>query len=360
MNVLLKLILLGGVIILVAPGVLASSLIPSGFALSDNYYTVTGGPELKALIVGDNEYERGDEITLMLDIYNTGKVIEFESEKTPTTAEELALAQIEKAYESGVTTSIGVVATLKNPNGAPVDIKSATSSIGSIRSGEVSSAPAEFDLKIDDNAPAGTYTLLLNLSYDYQKNVQVSGDMVKIAGQDVIVDEEEHFWYDTVYTEIPISIEVKAQPFFEVVNVSGELVPGKKSLVYVTFKNTGELTAWEATARITMVDPFSSTDDQAFLGDIKPGETAVGVFNVKVDDAATAKNYAIDSEIKYKDDGGEVTISDVVKVPVTVVAKEKMSMLGIGIGIVLIGFMFVGTVIMVRKRRMREKLDKGL
>ncbi|RLG22640.1 hypothetical protein DRN72_01365 [Methanosarcinales archaeon] len=326
-------------ILLVMIPVCYASYIPQSFSLSDNYYTVYGGPELDAVIAGESEFERGDDVYLLIDIYNYGKILGFDSDKTPSNANEIALAQIEKNYEEGVTTAIGILATLENPYDAPFDIKSPTQSVGSLRGGEKTHAPVEFELKVYEDAPAGEYTLILNLTYEYQKNVEISGTPNM---------PEVNFWYDDEVTYIPIKVKVKKEPLFEVVSVDCDLYPGKKSIIEVVYKNVGEETAREAIARVSVVDPFSSIDDQAYLGDIEPNGTATAIFKLKVDSDAVAKPYAIDSEIKYKDEIGDTKISDIIKIPVEVKQSEGgiipiekiVVVIGIVIGIIIGRYFF--------------------
>ncbi len=89
-------------------------------------------------------------------------------------------------------------------------------------------------------------------------------------------------------------------------------------MIEVTYKNTGSGTAYSAQARISAVDPFTSNDDTAFLGDLGPGETAGARYEVSVDESATAKEYGLDSEIRYRDSLGNSQISDTMKVMVAV------------------------------------------
>jgi hypothetical protein len=67
-----------------------------------------------------------------------------------------------------------------------------------------------------------------------------------------------------------------------------------------------------------MVDPFSSNDDSAFLGDVAPGETKEAAFQVSAESKATVKKYGIDSEIRYNDAFDNQVISDPIKLSVTV------------------------------------------
>lgn len=320
-----------------------SQYIPKSFDFSDNYYTVYGGPQIDAVLVGDNEYERGDDVLLKVDVYNHGKVLGFKSEKTPTTAVEIARAQLEKNYEEQVTTAIGVMCTLKNPYGAPITIDSGPQSAGSLRAGSKTLMPLSFSVKIDDDAPAGEYTLVVESTFSYQRNVQVSGDPTNGT-------EEVNFWYDNMTQQSNITFIVKKAPRFEVVNVSSNLHPGDKSTLSVVYKNVGEEPAREATARLSLVDPFSSTDDQAYLGTLNPNESATAVFKIDVDSSALPKLYGLNSEIKYTDVHGDVRLSDILKVEVRVHPKER----ALGTLPTLGAIVFVGLAIallVIRRRR---------
>ncbi len=315
----------------------AQQYIPESFAFSDNYYTVYGGPQLNAVLVGDNEFERGDDVQLQIDVYNFGKVLGFKSEKTPTTAVETARAQLEKTYEQQVTTAIGVVCTLKNPYGAPITITSGPQSAGSLRAGSKTLMPLRFGVKIDDDAPAGSYTLVLESTFSYQKNVQVSGDPT-------IGTDEESFWYDNQTQNATITLKVKRKPRFEVVAVSAKLHPGDKTTLTVVYKNVGEEPARDATARISPVDPFSSTDDQAYLGTLEPNGVATAVFKLNVDSSALPKQYGLNTEIKYTDLHGDEQLSNVMKVNVEVQPAQRtlgtLPVLGVVALIVIAGVLW--------------------
>ena len=64
---------------------------------------------------------------------------------------------------------------------------------------------------------------------------------------------------------------------------------GKKKVIEVTYRNTGDVIAYNAQARISVVDPFTSNDDSAYLGDIAPGKTAVARYEVGVSSDACRK-----------------------------------------------------------------------
>jgi hypothetical protein len=86
----------------------------------------------------------------------------------------------------------------------------------------------------------------------------------------------------------------------------------------VDYQNAGDTTVYNAQSRITAVDPFSSSDDTAYLGDLKPGEFATARYSIGVRDAAVTKEYSLDSEVRYRDALSNSQISDTLKVRVLV------------------------------------------
>jgi hypothetical protein len=102
--------------------------------------------------------------------------------------------------------------------------------------------------------------------------------------------------------------------------------PGNKKVINVEYKNTGDSAVYSAQSRISAIDPFTSSDDIAYLGDLKPGDSAIAAYEVSVNRAATIKEYGLDSEIQYRDTLDNTYISDTMKVNVNVVAPAGMSL----------------------------------
>jgi hypothetical protein len=316
--------------------------LPENFDFGNNFYTVYGGPSLEATPIGDNEYSRGDTATLNVGLMNKGVVEGFESEKDADTQVDTVLQQAEMKYESQTVTAVGILATLTsdNPN---IKVKSGPQEAGTLEQGKQSQSPTQFTIEISKNAPAGTYPLNLNLSYKYQSNTQVSGDEYD-AATGLVTNQGVGVWYDNKSQNQTIMVTVKKEPYFEVTNVTGDLYPNEGGMLYVTYKNTGEEPAKDATVRITASDPFSTTDDQAFLGTLKPGESAVASFDMAVDEDATSKPYSLNSEILYEDTEGHDQISDSVKIDTQVLASESKLPgfeLGTGVSFVALAACFI-------------------
>jgi hypothetical protein len=309
--------------------------ISKNFDLDDNYYTVYGGPDIEATLLGDNEYSRGDMVTLNFGLMNKGVISGFESDNEADTTVDSVLQKSEMKYETQAVTAVGVLATLKSDS-PYIKVKSGSQEAGTFEQGKQGTTPTKFTIEISENAPAGTYPLNVEFSYKYQNNVQVSGDDYD-ASTGLVSNQGVGIWYENSTQNQTIFVQVKEEPYFEVTNVTGNLYPGENGMLQVTYKNTGEEPANDATVRLSASDPFSTTDDQAYLGNLKPGESALAVFDMDVDETATPKPYSLNSEVLYEDTEGHNQISDSIKINTKVMEAEK-SLPGyqIGAGIAMI------------------------
>lgn len=286
--------------------------IPQSFDLGKNYYTVNGSPDLNANIIGSNDFDRGQTATLNINVMNKGKLLGFKNDKTPYDSDEIYAAQTEMKLESGIVDATNVVASLSTDPDSPIEVKSVSQEIGSIKSGENSLAPAKFDIKIDKKAKAGEYNLYLNLSYDYQKNVQIMNPDVTAQTYDA------NRWYGIMDQNLTLKIKVNDQADFEIVNTTGSLSPGGENMIDITIKNTGEEEAKNVKAIINPADPLSTTDSAAFLSTIAPGSTAVAKIKIKADSEAVPKEYGIDTVLKYETPEGDIKYTDILQAPVEV------------------------------------------
>jgi len=157
-----------------------------------------------------------------------------------------------------------------------------------------------FKTSVASSAEAQTYPLNVKVKYENSEGDQVTSDIETIG--------------------VPVGGKIK----FEITSDLQTISPGQKKVITATFKNTGDATAYQALARISMVDPFSSNDDSAFLGDMAPGETREGSFLITAEAGATAKVYGIDAEINYRDAVDNKVISDPLKLDLEVVSKKGL------------------------------------
>ena len=372
---------------------------------------MAGSPQMSAYIAGTNEFSPGQDVKLTIVVENTG-TNEF------------------KFIQSGIVDREDLPNTAKfvtaglNAGTAPVVIKSDPQMLGDIKGG--SSANAVFTTKINSDAAAGSYMLLLSINYTYlyqaeqygvdtiQYTYKTTDEIVEIpikiksdVSIDVLSAIPEHL---NVGTEGYIDMKIKNTGFengtkaivkivrngnspivptdssvyigdfpsgsmvnarykvsvasdaerqtypvdvvvvyqnnegdfitsrsdtvgipvggkvdFMVISPPAEMNPGNKKIIIVEYKNTGETTVYSAQSRISAVDPFTSNDDIAYLGDIKPGGSAIASYEVTVDRAATIKEYGLDSEIRYRDALDNTYISDTMKVKINVISPTGLT-----------------------------------
>ncbi|WP_292471568.1 hypothetical protein [Methanolobus sp.] len=282
------------------------------FDLGMNFYNVYGSPYISAAIVGSNEFDRGQMATLNIDLVNKGKLLGFKNDRTPKDRDEIFAAQTEMKLESSVVDATGIMASLSIDPDSPIEVKSVSQQIGSIKSGQNSLTPAKFDIKIDKNAKAGEYNLYLDLSYDYQKNVQVEDANVTDQTFDV------NHWYGTMVQNQTLKVIVKEQADFEIVNTTGSLYPGGEAIIEIAVRNTGEEEARNVKLIVNPSDPLSTTDDKAFLPVMEPGSTAIAKIKIKADSEAVAKDYGIDTVLRYENPEGDAEYSDILQATVEV------------------------------------------
>jgi len=170
-----------------------------------------------------------------------------------------------------------------------------------------SSRESRFKVAISRDAGEGSYPLDVSCRYTNLEGDTVTSDVLTIG--------------------VPVGGKIQ----FSVVSPPSQVHAGQKVVIEVEYQNTGSALARQAQARISAVDPFTSNDDSAYLGDLAPGEKTVARYEVKVDEGATAKEYGLDSEIRYRDALDNSAISDTMKVQVRVTEGGISTLLVAGI-----------------------------
>jgi len=315
-----------------------------------DYYRSYGEPVIRASIIGNPELSRGETADLQITIANSGVVEGFKrlnanQNRIPDSTEE-KLAEAEMEEEKGCTTAKNIKAVLVSET-EYIEVEPATSvqHVEELETGYT--ATLRYTIKIDSDAPAGSYELLLPLNYQYQANVRTTtADVINLGLTDTQYAREYKTKTETL--RIPISIENK--PRLEVTNVSGNLAQGESKAIEITYKNTGESVAKDALARIIVMSPLSTEKSIVRLGDIETGEEKIARFVISADQDALVKNYGINSEIKYIDEDGETSFSENMKVNLHLEATEKKFSIT-GVAVILIILIALYQIINVYRKR---------
>jgi len=118
-----------------------------------------------------------------------------------------------------------------------------------------------------------------------------------------------------------VGVPIGGKAGFGIVTSPPSVAPGQSSVIAVGYKNTGRTTVHNAQVRISVVPPFSSSDDTAYLGDLKPGDVATAQFGINAADTADPGDYTFDSIVRYRDALDNSQISDTIRVPVNVAPR---------------------------------------
>jgi len=223
----------------------------------------------------------------------------------------LAASELDVEIEKSCADHVDVVLFADS---SPVDVIADVQKIESIEAGKIGTA--RFPIRIDDNAPAGTYLLRVETCYDHIRNVQVSGTPDK---------PDINYWNTTGTQNHTIMIAVAKESDFEVIDVVSGMQVEWTGFLNITYKNTGEETATDAIARISDMLPFTAVSNQKHLGTIVPGESVTAHFRVSTDQSAVPKVYDLSTGIRFKDEDGNIRISDPMQIGVTVAPKVPFS-----------------------------------
>jgi len=218
-----------------------------------------------------------------------------------------------------------------------------------LRSGNSPVVPTDSNVYIGD-FPSGS-----TVECRYKVSVSGSAESQAYPVDVAVVYKNKDGDFVTTRTDT-VGIPVGGKVDFEVISLPAEMNPGSKKVISVEYINTGETTVYSAQGRISAVDPFTSNDDIAYLGDLRQGESVVASYEVSVDRSATIKDYGLDSEIRYRDAIGNTYISDTMKVKVNVTAPAGIiSVLSNPVYLSIIVAAVIGIVYLIyrnRKKRM--------
>ena len=192
--------------------------------------------------------------------------------------------------------------------------------------GSLDGAKATVHILQDDDSPVspvdssvyiGDFPAGSNVSCQYKVTVAKDAENKIYPVDVVVVYQNNEGDFVTSQTET-VGVDVGNKVDFEILSPPAEMNPGSKRTIQVEYENTGNSTIRSAEARLSIVDPFTSTSDTAYLGDLAPGQSAVASFQISVASDATLKEYGLDSEIRYRDALDDTYISDPMKVSIDV------------------------------------------
>jgi hypothetical protein len=120
----------------------------------------------------------------------------------------------------------------------------------------------------------------------------------------------------------PIDVPVKVGPEedpFRVEPVATTVDAGGQTTVELEVTNTGAEPLTDVEAKLFADDPLSSDNDEAFVGQLAPGESTTMTFAVGAAGGIIAKTYPVSVDFTYEDPSGDTELSDTYRVPIDVI-----------------------------------------
>ena len=178
---------------------------------------------------------------------------------------------------------------------SPVSIEDGSVFIGDIAPGQTKTA--RFKVQVSSNVDSGDYPA------------------------EFLIEYTDEYGNPALSDEVTVGISPGSGPKFTVESGEISVSPGETRKIQVTYKNTGDATAYDASARITAKTPFTAISDSAILGEIAPGQTKTAEYTLSLDRGAIIKPYGLSSEVKYYDELDNLCLSDELKVEISAVDK---------------------------------------
>ncbi|WP_049929237.1 COG1361 S-layer family protein [Halopiger goleimassiliensis] len=128
----------------------------------------------------------------------------------------------------------------------------------------------------------------------------------------------------TTLQDGPISERVEVDPQTDEFALAGDVSveQGERTEFVLEITNQRAETLSNVDAKLYTDDPLETGNDEAFVAELAPGETAELPFDVKADDDAATETHPIELDFEYDTERGETVLSDVYQHPVEVTPGE--------------------------------------
>ncbi len=278
--------------------VLTTSLVTPVVAQTASSGQVYGSPDID-VFTSTSEFEPGTQSQLRLTLRNNGQIDQSGPER----------------YESRVTTARGVTVEAQSGD-APIEINTGTIGAGNVPTGTVDLSP--IDITVSENATPGTYRIPIEVSYTYTRLVDYDP-----SGAEYTDNTRTRTHY--------VTVRVRDQPRFEVVETSSTAQVGNTGDLAVTIENTGTRAASEASVTATsrsdeLVFGTGSESSTAQVGRWAVGERRTVNYTVSLAEDATVRGYTVNLDVDYTDTDGIARTSRTLNIGVTPAEEQSFAL----------------------------------
>ncbi|ADE02394.1 uncharacterized protein HVO_2070 [Haloferax volcanii DS2] len=277
---------------------LTTSMVAPVVAQTASSGQVYGSPDID-VFTSTSEFEPGTQSQLRLTLQNNGEIDQSGPER----------------YESRVTTARGVTVEAR-PGDAPVEINTGTIGAGNVPMGTVDLSP--IDITVSENATPGTYRIPVEVSYTYTRLVDYDP-----SGAEYTDNTRTRTHY--------VTVRVRDQPRFEVVETSSTAQVGNTGDLSVTIENTGTRAATEASVTATsrsdeLTFGTGSASSTAQVGRWAVGERRTVNYTVSLAEDATVRGYTVNLDVDYTDTDGIARTSRTLNIGVTAAEEQSFAL----------------------------------
>ncbi|GAA0555425.1 hypothetical protein ABNG02_11360 [Halorubrum ejinorense] len=242
----------------------------------------------------------------------------------PVPEQSFSLSNVSGTLEVGYSGTVSGTLT----NEGPVDVENAVL-VADSGSNRVSLGESRYALP---TIPAGE-------SADFSFDADVSGSADPGPRQFRFTTE-----YDsgeaTLTVEKTRRVEVAPrQPEFDLAVENATVSAGETRRIDVEITNRRPETLSSINAGLYADSPLTAVNDEAFVEELEPGESANIWFEVSAAQSASVEEHPIELDFRYDDERGNDRISDITQVPVTVTPATDDG--GTPVGLIAVGVLLV-------------------
>jgi hypothetical protein len=261
-------------------------------------FVVSGNPELSASL-DDNRVTPGEDTKLNLNINNRGDIDQGSS----------------TGLESQVTNARGMTVDLQSKK-APVTVETEEKFVGQLPGEQSANLP--FEIAVEKNAEPGTYTMEVDVEYDYYSRITQTD-----SGRRVFNER-------TTSKTFEVTLRVEDSARFEVVDTDSNVQVGSSGTVGVTMENTGTETASDTSVQLESLNGDltfgQSSSATRYAGEWAPGERKTLEYQVVASDDAEQQRYAFRATASYDDNDGVAKQSETRSLGVTPLPKTDFEL----------------------------------
>lgn len=266
--------------------------------VADGHLQVIGQPGL-SVSVSDDQVAPGQETTIEFYVLNRGTI----RQSGP------------KEYTDRVTTARAVNIDIGDAE-SPISVQTAAISPGNIPTG--SSGPHQLSLTVPERTEPGTYTIPVDIQYQYTSIVNYGGDQPEFVDRTRTEDAD-------------LQVEIIEQARFDTVQTDATVPIGGDDAISVTIENTGSepaedisIEASSPSSELTVGEGSDSAT--AYISYLDPGEQKTVTYDGQLTEDASNRNYTVNLQPEYTDTDGVTQTAEPMTIGVGTVPKQSFSL----------------------------------